>query len=71
MEEIKEQEANNLIEKSKEEIKQMLVDGGKVIKTVIQEKDKTTTITKIEPVEGKSTSSTVIQTEDEIVIYHL
>mgnify|MGYP005764640159 CR=1 FL=1 len=68
MEEIKEQEANNLIEKSKEEIKQMLVDGGKVIKTVIQEKDKTTTITKIEPVEGKSTSSTVIQTEDEITI---
>lgn len=68
MEEIKEQEANNLIEKSKEEIKQMLVDGGKVIKTVIQEKDKTTTITKIEPVEDKSTSSTVIQTEDEITI---
>lgn len=68
MEEIKEQEANNLIEKSKEEIKQMLIDGGKVIKTVIQEKDKTTTITKIEPVEDKSTSSTVIQTEDEITI---
>ena len=68
MEEIKEQEANNLIEKNKEKIKQMLIDGGKVIKTVIQEKDKTTTITKIEPVEGKSTSSTVIQTEDEITI---
>lgn len=68
MEEIKEQEANNLIEKNKEKIKQMLIDGGKVIKTVIQEKDKTTTITKIEPVEDKSTSSTVIQTEDEITI---
>lgn len=68
MEAITEQEANNLIEQSKKETKQILAKGGKVTKTNIEEKDKTTTITKIEPVEGKSTSSTVIQTAKEITI---
>ena len=71
MEEITEQEARDLIEQEKEKINQILESGGKIIKTVIQEKDKTTTITKIEPVEGKSTSSTVVQTKDEITIEHL
>lgn len=68
MEAITEQEANNLIEQSKKETKQILAEGGKVTKTNIEEKDKTTIITKIEPVEGKSTSSTVIQTAKEITI---
>ena len=68
MEVITEQEAKNLIEQSKKETKQILAEGGKVTKTNIEEKDKTTIITKIEPVEGKSTSSTVIQTAQEITI---
>ncbi len=68
MEVITEQEAKNLIEQSKKETKQILAEGGKVTKTNIEEKDKTTIITKIEPVEGKSTSSTVIQTAKEITI---
>lgn len=68
MEVITEQEAKNLIEQSKKETKQILAEGGKVTKTNIEEKDKTTIITKIEPVEGKSTSSTVIQTANEITI---
>ena len=68
MKTITEQEANNIIEKSKKEIKEIIEAGGKVIKTVIREKDKTTVITKIEPVEGKSTSSTVIQSKNEIII---
>lgn len=68
MKEITEQEASNLIKQGKEETKKLLERGGKVIKTTIEEKDKTTTITKIEPAEGKSTSSTVIQTTNEIII---
>lgn len=68
MEVITEQEAKNLIEQSKKQTKQILAEGGKVTKTNIEEKDKTTIITKIEPVEGKSTSSTVIQTANEITI---
>ena len=68
MKEITEQEASNLIKQGKEETKKLLERGGKVIKTTIEEKDKTTIITKIEPVEGKSTSSTVIQTAKEITI---
>ena len=41
---------------------------NKITKTIIEEKDKTTTIVKKEPVEGSSTSSTVIQTKDKIVV---
>lgn len=70
MEKITEQEANNMIEKSKEEEKQIIKDGGKVIKTVIKEKDKITTLKKIEPAEGKSTSSKIRFTTDKIVINH-
>ena len=68
MQKITEQEANNLIEQSKEKIKQILDAGGKVIKTVIEEKDKTTIITKIEPVGGKATSSEILQNKDKIII---
>ena len=68
MEVITEQEAKNLIEQSKKETKQILAEGGKVTKTNIEEKDKTITNIKIGPVEGKSTSSTVIQTANEITI---
>lgn len=71
MKKIIKQEANDIIKKGKEEIKEILEAGGKVIKTIISEKDKTTTITKIEPVEGESTSSTVIQNNDEILIDYL
>lgn len=41
---------------------------GKITKTIIEEKDKLTTITKIEPVEGKSTSSKISLTKNEITI---
>ena len=51
-----------------EEEKQILEEGGRVIKTIIKEKDKITTITKIEPVECESTSSKVIQNKGEIII---
>ena len=68
MEAITEQEAKNLIEQSKKETKQILAEDGKVTKINIEEKDKTITNTKIEPVEGKSTSLTVIQTANEITI---
>lgn len=40
----------------------------KITKTVIEEKDKTTTIVKEEPAEGKSTSSKIVQTLDNIAI---
>lgn len=71
MESISAKQANELIKQGKEEVKEIIKKGGKVSKTVVEEKDKTTTITKIEPVEDKSTSSTVIQTEDEININYL
>ncbi len=71
MESISEEQANELIKQGKEEVKNMIKNGRKVIITTIEEKDKVTTITKIEPVEDKSTSSTVIQTEDEININYL
>lgn len=71
MKEISQKEADELIKQGKEEMKQIIESGGKVTRTIIEEKDKTTIITKIEPVEGKSTSSTVVQTKDEIVIDYL
>ena len=71
MESISEEQANELIKQGKEEVKNMIKNGRKVTITTIEEKDKVTTITKIEPVENKSTSSTVIQTEDEININYL
>lgn len=66
MEQITQKEADRLIEEGEEEIRKIIDEGGKVIRTTIEEKDKITTITKIEPVEGKSTSSEMVQTKEEI-----
>lgn len=44
------------------------MEKNKIIKTIIEEQDKTTTIVKKEPVEGSSTNSTVIQTKDQIIV---
>lgn len=68
MEEITEQEAKKIIEEGKEEIKQIIAEGGKVIDIVINEKDKKTITRKIEPVNGKATSSTIVQTKSNITI---
>lgn len=68
MERISEEQADKLIKHGKEEIKKIIKAGGKATKSFIEEVDKVTTSTKIEPVEGKSTSSIVIQTPDEIKI---
>lgn len=66
MEEITEQEVKRMIEEEKEEIKKIIDEGGKVIDTIITEKDKKTITRKIEPVNGKATSSSIIQTKNEI-----
>ena len=60
-----------LTEQDREEIRRIINEGGKVTKTIIEEKDKTTTIIEIEPVNGESTSSTVIQNKDGISISSL
>ena len=57
-----------LTEQDREKIRKIINEGGKVTKTIIEEKDKTTTIMKIEPVNGEATSSTVIQNKDGISI---
>lgn len=67
MKKISEEEAKELIEQNKQEVKQILEEGGKIIKTIISEKDKDTIITKIEPVEGKPTSSKIIITKNRIL----
>lgn len=48
--------------------KKALENGKKITKTIIAKKDKLTTITRIEPVEGKSTSSKISLTKNEIII---
>lgn len=68
MKEITEKETIEIINKEKEDLRQMIEDGGKVTKTTIEEKDKITIITKIKPVEGKSTSSKMVITKDGIDI---
>ena len=68
MKKISQEEADRLIKQGKEEMKQIMENGGKVTRTTIEEKDKTTVITKIEPVEGKSTSSKIVIAKDEIII---
>ena len=68
MKKISQEEADKLIKQGKEEMKQIMENGGKVTRTTIEEKDKTTVITKIEPVEGKSTSSKIVIAKDEIII---
>ena len=71
MKRISEEEARKMIEEGKKEIKRIIDEGGKVTDTIIYEKDKTTTIRKIEPVNGEATSSTIIQTKDDIKINSL
>ncbi len=66
MEKISEEEANRLIEEDKEEIRKIIAEGGKVTDTIIHEKGKLTQIRKIEPVNGKPTSSRIVQTSEEI-----
>lgn len=68
MERISQEEADKLIKQGKEEMKQIIENGGKVTRTTIEEKDKTTVITKIEPVEGKPTSSKMVIAKDETII---
>lgn len=41
---------------------------NKIIKTIVEEKDKATSVVKKEQVDENPTSSTVIQTKDKIVI---
>ncbi len=68
MEEITEQEAKKMIEQGKEEMKKILENDGRIIDTTIREKDKVTTIRKIELADGKSTSSKIVTRKDEITI---
>ena len=68
MEAISEEEAKRLIEEGKEELQKIINDGGKITDIIIREKDKITHINKIEPVNGKATSSKTIQTKGEINI---
>lgn len=68
MEKISQEEVDKLIKYDKEEIRRILDEGGKVTDAIIREKNKTTTIRKIEPVNGETTSSTIIQNKDEIII---
>ena len=71
MEIITQEQADEMIKQEKEKIHQIIEQGGKITKTIIEEKDKTTTIINIEPVNGESTSSTVIQNKDGISISSL
>lgn len=64
---ISENEANELLEKNKEEIQAVINAGGKLIKTTIEEKDKITTIVTLEPINGEPICSTVIQTKEGII----
>ena len=68
MELINEKELQQLIKDGKEELKKIIDDGGKIAITIIYEKDKITEIRKIEPVNGKPTSSTIIKNKDEITV---
>lgn len=54
------------MEEEKKKVKKIIDEGGKVIDTIIYEKDKNTTTRRIEPVNGEPTSSTTIQTKDSI-----
>lgn len=68
MEQISQEEADRLIEEGKEETRKILNEGGKVIDTIIYEKDKVTTIRKIKQVNGESTSSKTVTTKDGITV---
>lgn len=68
IEKITEQEVQEILEKDKKRIQQVLKDGGRITNTIIYEKDKITTIKKVEPVNEGTTSSTIIQNKDNITI---
>ena len=68
IEKITEQEVQEILEKDKKRIQQVLKDVGKITNTIIYEKDKITTIKKVEPVNEGTTSSTIIQNKDNITI---
>lgn len=71
MKQISQEEANKIIEQGEKEMKQMIDDGGKITKTTIEEKNKKTIIIKMEPVDGKATSSKIVTTKDGITIDYL
>ena len=68
MKEITQKEASEIVEENEDEIKKIINNGGKVITTIIYEKDKVTTMKKIEPVNGKPTSSKIQITKDAIIL---
>lgn len=68
---ISEIESRDLIEEEKEKIREVINAGGKFIKTVIEKKDKTIMISKLEPVDEKPTGTRIIQTRDSITLQKL
>ncbi len=68
MEKITEEEAKKAIENDKEKMQKIIDEGGKITKTIIEDKNKITTIIKIEPVNCEATSSTIIQNKDSITV---
>ena len=66
MQEITQEEADKIEKDNEEKIRKIINNGGKVIDTIIREKDKITTIKRIEPVNGKPTSSKIETTKDVI-----
>ncbi len=68
MEEITEKKAIEMIEQDRKEIQKIIEEGGRITKTIIEDKNKIITTIKIEPVNGKTTSSTTIQNKDNITI---
>lgn len=68
MQEITQEEADKIEKDNEEKIRKIINNGGKVIDTIIREKDKITTIKRIEPVNGKPTSSKIIQMKDSTTI---
>lgn len=68
MEEITEKKAIEMIEQDRKEIQKIIEEGGRITKTIIEDKNKIITTIKIEPINGKTTSSTTIQNKDNITI---
>ena len=71
MKQISEEETKKSVEEGQEEARKTIIDGGKIMDTIIYEKDKTTVIRKIEPVNSESTCSKTVTTKDEISINFL
>lgn len=66
MERISQKQADEMIKQGREGIRLILEQGGKVTKTVIEEKSKTTTIVKIQLANGESSSSTIVQNRKDV-----